>query len=316
MITKNRTTRERTPHSPNGDKTTQIVEKAVELFNRVGYERVKVSDITDALQIGKGTLYLYFKNKKELLLECFRQQGLVISSIENSKEVRGAEGFFERLGPRFVGAHQHFIKLAGTLNLIKLSSESSDPEIRKCANEAYGTMIEPLQTDLEAAIRNGAARPINTGMAVAGLIGFAENVVWTFEDRCTTEEIDDFIIDFIEKALRSPAQQSTTDRHAFSASITDRNGLCTDVDEVRFEGGVKLRGILGQAEIEVDPVRVASITIREANEVWYADIVTRVGAAASVQVQPNLIVSSQTALGTLRIALSDISTIVFSNPQQ
>ena len=82
MITSDRNARKRAPHDSNGDKTLQIVKKAIELFNRVGYERVKVSDITDALQIGKGTLYLYFKNKKELLFECFRQVDMVISSLE------------------------------------------------------------------------------------------------------------------------------------------------------------------------------------------------------------------------------------------
>jgi len=58
MITSNRNARKRAPHDSNDDKTLQIVKKAIELFNRVGYERVKVSDITDALRIGKGTLYL------------------------------------------------------------------------------------------------------------------------------------------------------------------------------------------------------------------------------------------------------------------
>ncbi|MGD0469286.1 MAG: helix-turn-helix domain-containing protein [Terriglobales bacterium] len=58
MVTSDRTTGEKARRGSSGDKTLQIVKKAVELFNRVGYERVKVSDITDALRIGKGTLYL------------------------------------------------------------------------------------------------------------------------------------------------------------------------------------------------------------------------------------------------------------------
>src|SRR5271165_7038448 len=105
MITSDRNARKRAPHDSNGDKTLQIIEKAIELFNRLGYERVKVSDITDALRMGKGTLYLYFKNKKELLLECFRQLELVILSLEANPDIRSASGFFERLRPRFVAAH-------------------------------------------------------------------------------------------------------------------------------------------------------------------------------------------------------------------
>src|SRR5271157_4208590 len=137
MIITDRATAERASHASNGDKTLQIVKKAIELFNRVGYERVKVSDITDALQIGKGTLYLYFKNKKELLLECFRQLELVILSLEANPDIRSASGFFERLRPRFVAAHEQYIRLGGTLTLIRLSSESEYPEIRRCAQRAH-----------------------------------------------------------------------------------------------------------------------------------------------------------------------------------
>src|SRR3974390_2282332 len=155
MITVGRTRIERALVTGDGDKTLQIVKKAIELFNRVGYERVKVSDITDGLQMGKGTFYLYFKNKKELLLECFRQLGLVISSIEANPEVQSAVGFFERMRPRITGAHEHYISLAGTINLIRLSSESQDPQIRQCARDAYRAIIDPLKKDLEVAIRHG-----------------------------------------------------------------------------------------------------------------------------------------------------------------
>ena len=318
MITRDRATSGKPAQSSDGDKTLQIVEKAIELFNRLGYERVKVSDITDALQIGKGTLYLYFKNKKELLLECFRQLDLVISSLEAGLEIESAGRFFERLRPRFVGAHKYYIKLERTLNLIRLSSESEDPDIRRCAQEAYRAMIEPLKRDLEVAIQQGVARPVDAELAICGLIGFAESIAdRTLRDEgYTVEQIDNLIIEFAEKAFCNSQNQGNNqalpaDRQVFSACITDRNGVCTDVNEVRFDGAIKLRAILGQAEIEVDPARVTSITVREINEVW---VTTRDGAKATVQVQPNLIVSGESALGMLRVAFGDVSMLAF-NPQ-
>ena len=316
MITADRTVSEKT-HTSNGDKTLQIVKKAIELFNRLGYERVKVSDITDALQMGKGTFYLYFKNKRELLFECFREVDLIISSLEASSEIRSAAGFFGRLRPRFVGAHEHYIDLGGTLNLIRLSSESADAEIRRRAHEAYRAIIEPLKRDLEIDIQHGVARSIDAELAICGLIGFGESIVHRAarDDRYTVQDIDELIIDFAERAFRSSDQQpSTADRHAFSSRITDRNGVCSEANNVRFDGGAKLRGILGQAEIEVDPARVTSIAVREANEAWVAEVTTRDGDKASLQVQPNLIVSGETALGMLRIALSNISLLAFSHP--
>ena len=322
MISSNRNRARRLPQGSNGDKTVQIVEKATELFNRLGYERVKVSDITDALQIGKGTLYLYFKNKKELLLECFRQLDLVISSLEASPEVQSVGGFFERLRPRFVGAHKHSKKLVGTLNLIRLSSVSEDPEIRRCAQQAYRAIIEPLKRDLEAAIQQGVAHPMDAELAICGLNGFSESVVnrATGDDNYTVHEVDNLIIEFAERAFRTSQNQDNShailaNRQVFSAKITDRNGICADVDEVRFDGEVKFRAILGQAEIDVDPARVTSVVIRQADEVWLADVTTWDGGQATLKVQPNLIISGETAMGTLRIALGDISMLAFSNPR-
>jgi len=319
MIITDRST-ERAPQSFNGDKTLQIVKKAIELFNRVGYERAKVSDITDALQIGKGTFYLYFKNKKELLMECFRQLDLVISALEASPEVQRASGFFERVRPRIVGAHEHYISLAGTMNLIRLSSESEDPQIRQCAHEAYRAIVEPLKRDLEIAIHQGVARNVDAELAICGLIGLAESIVnrAARDERYSLQEIDNLIIDFAESAFRAPQNQDYSqalpaDRNVFSATITDRNGVCTDANEVRFDGATKLRGILGQADIEVDPARITTMAIRELNEGWLADVTTRHGVQASLQVQPNLIISGETTLGTLRIALSDVSRLAFSN---
>ena len=52
------------------DKRERIIEAAIMVFHEHGYERARISDITDSLGIGKGTLYLYFHSKKNLLLQC------------------------------------------------------------------------------------------------------------------------------------------------------------------------------------------------------------------------------------------------------
>jgi len=204
-----------------------------------------------------------------------------------------------------------------------LSSESEDPQIRQCAHDAYRAIIDPLKKDLEVAIRHGLARNIDPELAICGLIGLAESIInrAACDDCYTIQEIDEMIIDFTERAFsaaqnHSYSQALPADRHVFSASITDRHGLCSDVSELQFDGSATLRGILGQAEIEVEPARVNSIIIREANEGWFADVTTRDGVQASLQVQPNLIISGKTPLGTLRIALSDTSAVAFSDPQR
>lgn len=50
-------------------KRKKIIDKAWELFIKNGYEETKVEDITKELGISKGSFYIYFATKDELLYE-------------------------------------------------------------------------------------------------------------------------------------------------------------------------------------------------------------------------------------------------------
>jgi AcrR family transcriptional regulator len=56
------------PDDPRERKRRRIVEAATELFTRHGYRRVSVDEIAHHAQVAKGTVYLYFENKADLLL--------------------------------------------------------------------------------------------------------------------------------------------------------------------------------------------------------------------------------------------------------
>ena len=188
----------------SADKRSQIVDKAIELFNRHGYEQVKVSDITDALDIAKGTLYLYFRNKKELLLECFRRLDSLILTLEHRNLVSEADGFFEKTIPRFAGFQEQNASFVGILNLIRMYSSSDDPEIRQCAVQSYRAMIEPLKTDLQIAVKRGGARNVDQELAIYALVAVADSLCFraTLDDRYSAQEIREFFGDFVHAALR------------------------------------------------------------------------------------------------------------------
>lgn len=52
----------------------RILEAASQHFARFGYRRAKIGDIAEDASVGKGTVYLYFENKKALLLACLAQE--------------------------------------------------------------------------------------------------------------------------------------------------------------------------------------------------------------------------------------------------
>lgn len=52
------------------DRRKYIIRKAMELYALEGYQNVSITDLQNALDIGRGTLYYYFKDQDELFLTC------------------------------------------------------------------------------------------------------------------------------------------------------------------------------------------------------------------------------------------------------
>lgn len=54
--------------TPAQTRRTQILEAAASVFAQKGYQRATVKEIADVAGVAPGTIYLYFKNKRDLLL--------------------------------------------------------------------------------------------------------------------------------------------------------------------------------------------------------------------------------------------------------
>ena len=55
----------------NSDKKPQIIDAAIKVFAEKGFYNSKVADVARAAGIADGTIYLYFKNKDDLLISLF-----------------------------------------------------------------------------------------------------------------------------------------------------------------------------------------------------------------------------------------------------
>jgi len=51
----------------------RIIREAASEFARLGFEQANINTIAEQAGIGKGTIYLYFENKRELFLAMLRQ---------------------------------------------------------------------------------------------------------------------------------------------------------------------------------------------------------------------------------------------------
>lgn len=54
-----------------GNKEKDILEAAIKVFAKNGFHQSRISQITEEANVATGSVYLYFKNKKEILLKIF-----------------------------------------------------------------------------------------------------------------------------------------------------------------------------------------------------------------------------------------------------
>jgi len=64
-----------------GDKREKILMAAICVFARGGFHHSRVSDIAREAGVADGTIYLYFKNKEEILITIFEERMVMVISM-------------------------------------------------------------------------------------------------------------------------------------------------------------------------------------------------------------------------------------------
>ncbi|MDW7771300.1 MAG: TetR/AcrR family transcriptional regulator [Desulfobulbaceae bacterium] len=82
-----------------------ILEAALHLFSRQGYENTSINQMAKAAGIGKGTIYSYFQSKSEIFL-AFCEDQFVFIDRELSEKSRRGKPLIEQLLTLFMGEFQ------------------------------------------------------------------------------------------------------------------------------------------------------------------------------------------------------------------
>jgi len=82
--------------SRKGDKRQLILNAAVHVFAEKGFHQARVSDVADRAGVADGTIYLYFRNKDDLLISIFEDSmDTLLSGLQAALD--GVSDPFERI---------------------------------------------------------------------------------------------------------------------------------------------------------------------------------------------------------------------------
>src|SRR5688572_10850315 len=111
------------------DRRIEILKSAAAAFRRRGYHGASVDEIASALQMTKGNLYYYFKNKEDILFACHEYSLDKLLTLMNDVEAEASspEEKLRRLMLAFV--HLILDDLHGTA--LTLDPEALSPPLLK-----------------------------------------------------------------------------------------------------------------------------------------------------------------------------------------
>lgn len=130
-----------------------IIEKASQLFLQNGYDSTSINNILDAVDIGKGTLYHYFKSKEDVLDAVIEDRGNKI--LERVKEsILIKEDIYEKLTAFFIS-----LNLTSTEDddFLKGMHKTQNALLEEKSNIFLLKYVSPILSDL---IKEGISKEI------------------------------------------------------------------------------------------------------------------------------------------------------------
>lgn len=141
------------------DKRQRILEGALKAFALKGFYNTKVSEIAQEAGVADGTIYLYFKNKDDLLISLFEERMEWIIARLNTD--------LARLEGDTLGKFQHMVMIHCQLAIdepelaefITVELRQSAKFVKEYKNPKFGDYLKILQGLVEEGQRSGLMRP-------------------------------------------------------------------------------------------------------------------------------------------------------------
>lgn len=293
-------------------KREQIVDKAIEHFSERGYQETKIEDITDSLGIGKGTFYSYFKNKKELFLECLGRLTLIIIPKERWEEIRKEHDPILRIRKRLQVSLEAYRFFIGNAEILKYAIRSKDEELASKARESWKLLFFPIIKDFRWAVDKKIFRDFDEDVYANFHGAMFEALCYMLEmdPKMSIEQAIDAFVDFICYGVLRPeaGKGSKHEKNNFEYTIRDKKGIETTVNNLRFNGKPYILGKLGAAEIKVDVGKNRSISLKEGPG-SSAMLTTEEGQQIEIEMLDAYSVTGECALGQYCVPLEQISKI-------
>jgi TetR/AcrR family transcriptional regulator, fatty acid metabolism regulator protein len=214
------------PRPKETDKGRRILEAAVAVFARKGYFAARVSDVAKKAGVADGTIYLYFRNKEDILVRLFDE---VMS--EHVEEARAAVRALPSAPGRLLAiAERHLAVLGENRDLaavFQVELRQSTRFMERFTASWLHDYFALLDEVMEEGQRDGSLRPdVNRKLAAKVLFGALDETVTSWllaEKRYPLKDLAAPVVDLFLRGA-AVAGAASRARPALAAVASGRRG--------------------------------------------------------------------------------------------
>jgi AcrR family transcriptional regulator len=157
----------------NIDKKEAIVRAAIRIFIEKGYADTSIADIVAEAAIGRGTFYVFFKNKDEIFIDSAERLFFDLYA-DVWQEVKDEQNMVLRLRKRAWSFLVTYPRWADAMNLLRGASVSPNQAFGEKYQQIMRQITTPLVREIQKGVEQGVIRPINPTLAAHLLLGVVD----------------------------------------------------------------------------------------------------------------------------------------------
>ena len=186
------------------DRRQRIIANASELFAAKGYHGTTIDEIVQATGIAKGTFYVYFSSKEELLVELMKQ--LVTDTLERidaELERKSTRDYIARIETKGEELLQLYLEKSELLYML-IGETVGNPRLQGQLSLIYQQLAETVEKDLQAGKEAGEIFPYPDMKTIAyALVGMGQSaaILVSAGGRSQLEKARKTVHEFLQRAF-------------------------------------------------------------------------------------------------------------------
>ena len=191
-------------------KKERIIKAAIDVISEKGFFKSTISTIAKEANVADGTIYTYFKNKEDLLIESFEYVLEIILS-EIKEKLDKENDYFKKIWIIIYGHISFMQEHKGLANFLQIQLRQSKRDIRLKIRDIMRQYYRIIGEILKNAVRDGIIRnDVNLRIIGHMIFGTVDEIVtsWVLSDKnCNLTDKAEDIFKLIISAISLPEKR-------------------------------------------------------------------------------------------------------------